>query len=96
MSHWGAWLSKEDVVTSHVEPPLALICDALTTQYLWPVLREMGMDEDESHRYVIWYDVSDLVVRPNESQDAFALHSVGAISDEARRAPMSPQRRRTS
>lgn len=86
MSHWGAWLSKEDVITSHVEPPLALVCDALTTQYLWPVLREMGMDETAAHRYVIWYDVSDLVVRPNESQDAFALHAAGIISDEALRS----------
>lgn len=81
MNHWGAWLVLEDVVTTHLEPPLALICDALTTQYLWPVLVEQGMSIEEAKQHVIWYDVSDLVVRPTRSADALGLHSVGAISD---------------
>jgi hypothetical protein len=85
MNHWGAWLVLEDVVTTHLEPPLALICDALTTQYLWPVLAEQGMDERTAHDYVIWYDVSDLVVRPNRGQDAMTLHEKGVISDTALR-----------
>jgi hypothetical protein len=85
-SHWGAWLVQQDVVTTHIEPPLALICDALTTQYLWPVLRAQGMDRDQARKFVVWYDVSDLIVRPNHSQDAFALHQVGAIDDQALRA----------
>lgn len=85
MNHWGAWLVLEDVVTTHLEPPLALICDALTTQYLWPVLGDQGMSPEEAHDYVIWYDVSDLVVRPNRGADAQALHDKGVISDEALR-----------
>lgn len=83
MNHWGAWLVQEDVVTTHLEPPLALICDALTSQYLWPVLIEQGMTPEAAHKFVIWYDVSDLVVRPNRSADALELHGRGAISDEA-------------
>ena len=83
MNHWGAWLVREDVVTTHLEPPLALICDALTTQYLWPVLESMGVDD--YRQYVIWYDVSDLVTRPNRSQDAMVLHEREAISDSALR-----------
>src|SRR3546814_7696452 len=39
MNHWGAWLVKEDTITTHVEPPLARFCDALTTQFLRPVLQ---------------------------------------------------------
>lgn len=85
MNHWGAWLVQEDVVTTHLEPPLALICDALTTQYLWPVLADQGMNEDSAQGYVIWYDVSDLVIRPNRASDAQALHAAGVISDEAYR-----------
>jgi hypothetical protein len=85
MNHWGAWLVQEDVVSTHLEPPLALICDALTTQYLWPVLIEQGMTEEEAHNYVIWYDVSHLVVRPNRSQEALVLHERGTISDSALR-----------
>lgn len=86
MNHWGAWLVLEDVVTTHLEPPLAVICDALTTQFLWPVLSDQGMDEASAREYVIWYDVSDLVVRPNRGTDAQALHEKGVISDEALRA----------
>lgn len=85
MNHWGAWLVQQDVVATHLEPPLALICDALTTQYLWPVLVQQGMDESEARKYVVWYDVSHLVVRPNQSQDAMVLHDRGVISDTALR-----------
>jgi hypothetical protein len=85
MNHWGAWLVQEDVVTTHLEPPLALICDALTTQYLWPVLVQQGMTEEQAQTYVVWYDVSDLVVRPNRSTDAIALFDRGVISGDATR-----------
>lgn len=85
MNHWGAWLVEESVVTTHLEPPLALLCDAITSQYLWPVLLDQGMTEEQAHQYVIWYDVSDLVVRPNRSQDAFALHAANAIDNAALR-----------
>lgn len=85
MNHWGAWLVQEDVVSTHLEPPLALVCDAFTTQYLWPVLLDQGMTEEQAKRYVIWYDVSHLVTRPNRSTDALELHSRGVIGDEALR-----------
>lgn len=81
MNHWGAWLVREDVVTTHLEPPLALICDALTTQFLWPVLMQQGMSEEEAHQHVVWYDVDHMIMRPDRSKDAKDLHSVGAISD---------------
>lgn len=83
MNHWGAWLVKEDTVTSHIEPPLAVICDAATTQFLWPVLEAGGMDPDLAHEYVIWYSVEHLIVRPNRFDDAKAAHQVGALSNEA-------------
>lgn len=85
MNHWGAWLVREDVVTTHLEPPLALLCDALTSQILWPVLIQNGMDPAEAHRYVIWYDVDHLIMRPDRSEDAKALHASGVISDSALR-----------
>lgn len=85
MNHWGAWLVREDVVTTHIEPPLALFCDALTTQFLWPVLEDGGMAREEFENYVVWYDVSHLIIRPNRVKDAFALHQVGVISDETLR-----------
>lgn len=85
MSHWGSWLIREDVVTTHLEPPLALICDALTTQYLRPVLEATGMDDDEISQYAVWYDVSHLITRPNRFTDAQALYEKGVISAQAYR-----------
>lgn len=85
MNHWGAWLVREDVVKTHLEPHLALICDALTTQYLRPVLIADGMDEERANEYVVWYDVDHLIERPNRSQDAKDLYDKGAINDRALR-----------
>ena len=85
MNHWGAWLVREDVVTTHLEPPLALICDAITTQFLWPTLIAQGMAEEEAHRFVVWYDVEHLIMRPNRADDAFKVHQAGALSDESLR-----------
>ncbi len=84
MNHWGAWLVQEDVISTHVEPPLALICDALTTQYLWPALAALEIESPE--QYVVWYDVSDMIVRPNRASDAGSLYDKGALSDTALRA----------
>lgn len=85
MNHWGAWLVREDVVQTHLEPPLALICDALTTQYLRPVMMGMGLSEDEANQYAIWYDVDSLIERPNRSGDAKDLFDKGVLSAKALR-----------
>lgn len=85
MNHWGAWLVREDVIKTHIEPVLALICDALTTQFLWPVLIEQGIDEDKAREYVIWYDVDHLIMRPNKPDAAVQLHAAGVLSDAALR-----------
>jgi len=82
-NHWGAWLVREDVVSTHLEPGLALICDALTTQYLQPVLVGQGMTPEQARTYVIWYDVSHLVSRPNRFADAQVLYKEGVISESA-------------
>lgn len=83
MNHWGAWLVREDVVNTHLEPPLALLCDAITTEFLWPVLKELGVDNHE--QYVAWYDVEHLIVRPNRSEDAGKGYKDGVVSGDAYR-----------
>lgn len=81
MNHWGAWLVREDVVTTHLEPPLALLCDAITTQFLWPVLMQQGVDPEEVHKHVVWYDVDHMIMRPDRSKDAKDLYAAGVIGD---------------
>lgn len=85
MNHWGGWLVKEETVSTHLESPLALICDAITTEYLWTVLRGMGVEEDEITKYSVQYDVDHLITRPSLSGDAKDLYKAGAISAEALR-----------
>lgn len=84
MNHWGAWLVREDVVNTHIEPPLSLICDALTTQLLWPTLIDgFGMSPAEAYKHVIWYDVSDMIVRPNRGSDSERLYNLGVVNGKA-------------
>lgn len=85
MNHWGAWLVRDDVVTTHIEPPLALIADALTTQYLRPMMLEMGYTKEQVKQHVVWYDTSKMVVQPNRASDALTLYDRDALSDEALR-----------
>lgn len=86
MNHWGAWLVKEDTITTHVEPPLARFCDALTTQFLRPVLQARGFTEEQRREYVVHYSVKHLIVRPNSTEDAFKAHERNVITDDALRS----------
>lgn len=85
MNHWGGWLVREDVVTAHLEPPLALFCDSLTTQYLRPLMEALGYSREEIDDTVVWYDVSHMIVRPNRGTDAQAIYDKGELSGEALR-----------
>ncbi len=85
MNHWGAWLVREDVVTTHLEPPLALFCDSVTTQYLRPMMEALGYTPEEIADTVVWYDVSHMIVRPNRGTDAQAIYDKGELSGEALR-----------
>lgn len=83
MNHWNGWLTREDVISNHIEPVLGLVCDALTSQFLRPVLKDSGIEDVE--KYVIWYDVQHLTVQNNRNGDAKDLYDRDAISDEALR-----------
>ena len=80
-NHWSAWQIDEATAKIHIDPVLALLCDALTTQYLWPALKEAGVKEPK--RYVVWFDSSDLTMRPNRTAEATEGVRMGLVSDEA-------------
>lgn len=98
-NHWSAWQIEESTVKTHLEPVLALICDALTSDLLWPALDAAGVTDPE--RYVVWFDTTPLTLRPNRTAEAQALHAAGAITAQALRresgfddgdAPQQPDR----
>lgn len=84
MNHWGAWLSSIETVHQHITPLVELIADALTTQYLWPVLvSAFGMSKEQARQFVVWFEVEHLIVRPNRAGEAMELFDRGIISADA-------------
>lgn len=82
-NHWSAWQIEESAVKIHIEPLLGLICDALTEQYLRPALAAAGVAGADE--LVIWYDTSELVLRPNQGPEARELYDKGLLSGDATR-----------
>lgn len=83
LSHWTAASVDEATVTAYIDPFTTPIIDVLTSQYYRPFLIADGMSEEEANRRMLWYDVSQLITRPNRSADAdFGLDHM-AISDAA-------------
>lgn len=67
VNHWGAWQLEEGALKTHIAPVAELICDALTTGYLIPRLEAEGEDPTD---WVVWYDMSELALRPDRSENA--------------------------
>lgn len=80
-NHWSAWQVEESAIKLHIEPLLGLICDSFTTHFLQPALKAMGVQSWS--KYAIWYDTSDLTLRPNRAPEAQNAYAQGAISDDA-------------
>jgi hypothetical protein len=85
LNHWTAWQVREETFQQHFQPMVELICDALTTGYLIPALLKAGLSQQEAEKYLVWYDDSDLVVRPDKGETAAALYAENVISAAAYR-----------
>jgi hypothetical protein len=72
---------EEMSVKLHVEPLLGMICEALTSRYLWPVLPTLKVADPK--KYVIWYDVSELSQPPDRAPAARELYDMGLLGPEA-------------
>ena len=80
-SHWGAWALTAEALRMGAEPKLALVCQALTTEWLQPLL-EGQPDADE---WLVWYDTAGLRSSSNKSASALEAFKEGLISDKAAR-----------
>lgn len=86
-NHWTAWQIEETGYKIHVAPVLDRFGDALTSQYLQPAMAAAG-DQDPS-RYVIAFDVTEVVSRPDRQKELLDLHDRLLVSDEAVRSEAS-------
>jgi hypothetical protein len=82
VNHWGAWQLEEGALKTHIAPVAELICDALTRGYLQPRLEASGEDPAA---WVVWYDMSELALRPDRSGNATLAYDRLEISGAAYR-----------
>lgn len=85
VNHWGAWQLEEGALKTHIAPVAELICDSLTRGYLQPRLEASGEDAGD---YVVWYDMSELALRPDRSENAVEAYDRLEISGAALRREM--------
>lgn len=84
-NHWSAWQIDEGALKAHIAPTAELICDALTRGYLQPRLEASGEDPEQ---WVVWYDMSELALRPDRSDNAVLAYDRQELSGEALRREM--------
>jgi hypothetical protein len=83
LNHWNAWISDETSLKVDVAPDAELICQAITTGYLQPRLKASGVEDWA--QWVVWYDMSELTLRPDRSGDAVLLYDRLEINGAALR-----------
>lgn len=83
VNHWTAWNLDEAALKTHIAPMAELICHCLTVGYLQPRLAASG--EKDVGKWVVWYDMSELAIRPDRSENAVAAYDRGEIDGEALR-----------
>lgn len=80
VNHWSAWQVEESAITLMIEPMAEILCHALTSQYLKVALKLAGVDPES---VIVWYDTSDLRVRPDRSDAAVAAYDRVELSGTA-------------
>lgn len=80
-NHWTGWLISSEEVTLVLSPTVATICHALTVGWLQPMLEAAGAVDAAD--YFVWFDASELELRPDKSTDSRDLHEKGALSEAA-------------
>lgn len=85
-SHWNAWQIEETTYKIHVAPLLDKIADALTGAYLQPTLARMGVADPE--RYVLAFNTSEIISRPDRFEELNVLFDKGLITDDFLRSEL--------
>ena len=84
VNHWTGWQITEEAFKTHVAPAVELVCDALTIGYLRPAI-DASMSGEDSGEWVVWYDNSELTVRPDHSENVVSAYDRYEVSGQALR-----------
>lgn len=79
-NHWSGWQIEEGTFKIHVEPFLLKFGMALTSQYFRPALQLMG--ETNPDRFVLAWDVTEIVSRPDDREDVKYLLESNLVSED--------------
>jgi len=79
----SAWIADETSLKVNTAPDAELVSQALTTGYLQPRLKASGVEDWAT--WVVWYDMSELTLRPDRSDDAVQLYDRLEINGAALR-----------
>lgn len=88
MNHWNAWQVAESAINLHIRPPAQIVALALTDGYLIPTLRSEGFSEEDIASVLVWYDVTDLTVPPDRSQNAIEAYDRGELNGQGLRSEL--------
>jgi hypothetical protein len=80
-NHWSAWQVEESTYKIFIEPLLDRISEAVTQYWFHPALAAMGVSDPE--RYVLAWDTTAIVARPDQSEDMKWAYEQILISEEA-------------
>lgn len=79
-NHWSGWLIEESTYKIHVEPFLLKFGMALTKEYFRPALAAMG--ESNPDRFVLAWDITEVVARPDDKEDVKYLLENNLVSED--------------
>lgn len=82
VNHWTAWQLEESAIKAHIIPTVEVIVHALTVGYLHPRLKALGEDATD---IVVWYDASEIAIRPDRSENALQAYDRLELSGTALR-----------
>jgi hypothetical protein len=81
-NHWSLWQLEEGAIRTYITPDAELIADSFTIGYLHPRLKAQG---DDTTDIIVWYDASELMVRPDKSTAVKDVYDRGEASGKALR-----------
>lgn len=79
-NHWSGWLIEESTYKIHVEPFLLKLGMALVKTWYRPALVAMGMSPQEAERFVLVWDITEVVARPDDKDDVKYLLENNLVS----------------
>lgn len=87
LNHWGAWQIEESGIKIHISPTVERFAYGITTGFLHPYLKaaEQPLTGPNGRPVVVWYDPSEITVRPDRSTNTLAAYDRNEVSGEVLR-----------